>query len=230
MRVAVLEAAVVANQRAVADYATAAILSMGASDSDGPSLIALFDAMTPALASVPATALSSVLSQVTAGLGHLCSGADPAVQLANEEPHESKQGLAVRVRQLAAAAVLTRHGCFVEGLEMAQQQDLQSRPSAGGVLAAEGLLSVGEQGAVLQHILLCPWVNPPEPSAAGELHGGAEGSLLQRCSMGRLLSALQPLCEEYRRTCASAAERVIGVAHARLLPNWLPQQVLHSRF
>ena len=46
----VLEAAANANPRAVADYATAALLSMGVSGSDGVSLDALLDALTPALA------------------------------------------------------------------------------------------------------------------------------------------------------------------------------------
>ena len=218
-----LEAAVAANPRAVAEYATAAVLSMGTAGTGSLTLDALFDSMTPAVAT---TSSSGVVSEMAADLRHLCSGAeaDSPVQAADTWQQESGQRLAGLVRQLAAAAVLTRQRAFVGSLESALQS-LKRMAPAGGRPAAEGLLSLGEQGALVQHILLCPAAGERTLPGAKDLEKGADNALLQECSPGRLLSALQPLCVDYCSACAGAAEGESGMVHAGLLPLWLPQQV-----
>lgn len=212
-----------ANPRAVAEYATAAVLSMGTAGTGSPTLDALFDSMTPAVAT---TSSSGVVSKMAADLRHLCSGAgaDSPVQAADTWQQDSGQRLVGLVRQLAAAAVLTRQRAFVGTMESALQS-LKRMAPAGGRPAAEGLLSLGEQGALVQHILLCPAAGERTLPGAEDLEKGAVDSLLQECSPGRLLSALQPLCVEYCSACAGAAEGESGMVHARLLPLWLPQQV-----
>ncbi|BDA40940.1 hypothetical protein COCOBI_01-5940 [Coccomyxa sp. Obi] len=230
MRGSVLEAAVSANPRAVADYVTAAVLSMGASDSDGPCLDALLDAMTPALAcSSPVSARCRVASQVAAGVMHLCDEAEAAAQAAHGNDLESRQHLAVCIRRVAAAAVLTRQQAFVSSLKSALE-GLQRRSASHEKSEEDGLLSLREQGGILQHILLCP---APELPLTGELQQetGSRGfgaELEQGCSVSQLLLGLQPLCREYCVACSGAADGASGSDNARLLPHWLPQQVQAS--
>ncbi len=228
MRGSVLEAAVSANPRAVAEYAAAALLSMGPSDSDGSSLDALFNAMTPALACSSASARCSVASQVAASGMHLCAEAEAAAQAAHGDDLESRQHLAACVRQVAAAAVITRQQAFVSSLESALEA-LQRRPAAHEKSAEDGLLSLREQGAVLQHILLCP---APELPSTSELQqkvasGGFGAEPQQGCNVSQLLRVLQPLCSKYCAACSVAADGASCSDNAPLLPHWLPQQVPH---
>ncbi|CAL8466772.1 g6308 [Coccomyxa elongata] len=229
MRGSVLEAAVSANPRAVAEYAAAALLSMGASDGDGPNLDALFNAMTPALACSSVSARCSVASQVAASVMHLCVEAEAAAQAAPGDDLESRQRLAACIRQVAAAAVLTRQQAFVNSLESALEA-LQRRPAAHDRSAEDGLLSLREQGACLQHILLCP---APELPSTRELEqevasGGPGAELQQGCSVSQLLRALQPLCSKYCAACSVAADGASCSDNGPLLPQWLPQQVQAS--
>lgn len=238
-----LDAAVTANPSAVASYAAAAVLCMGlVSAHCGPShpFEALFDALTPALASASDANRASVASVVASTLRHLCLEADSATQSLYSQSSKTQQRLAVHARQLAAAAVLTRQPGFVAGLRGLQRAARGQVPAVSGQVpmcsvqvptgsgpASQAGLSVQEQGALLQHILLCP---APRAAVSEKVAESKYGALQQECSLRELLSALQPMCENYCKACGDAIEAAACSSSDRLLQHWLPQQVWTARF
>ena len=157
---------------------------------------------------------------------HLCGEAEAAAQAAHGGDLESRQHLAACIRRVAAAAVLTRQQTFADSLKSALEA--WQRWSAEEEKSAEdGMLSLREQGAIVQHILLSPGPNLP---SAGELQQetaprGPGADLQQGCSLGQLLQGLQPLCSEYCAACSGATDGASCSEHARLIPHWLSEQV-----
>ena len=213
-----LAAAVAANPAAAADHAIAALQSSPAGA--GLHAAAWMRALTPGLAQASYETTAAFSERMCSQLQPLftgCSGSSESTASAGTAAGRHGQalpGVMQRVRQLAAAAALTRDAAAVNALVSVCQacwDAAQQLPSPSGAPPAlESVLGLEEQAALVHHLLLCP--------AAAAASGGSGG----------LWRALHPLCRAY---CVESAHPNAEV-HGRLLPQWLPAQVrpLHASF